>query len=644
MINQYFGQQYPMQQPMGQGQMGEPFALPVTNNVNNHIMSQAEFMRKYNDETREHFNDKLFQRSNEEIIEEIEKVILSCQRDKYFTLKVVSFRVVMEYEEIHRILREYENSKAKKGKKNENQYDYIDLRDSDIMLLIVNYHIKINTPEALVRIDPKTNQPEETECDLQVLIALPRFVDKYYFRISGNYYSAIFQIVDGSTYNNSTSTSKTQSITLKTMFMPIRIFRESETLIDISNGNEVRGCIYTSIIFSKKLDAMKYILGRYGLYGTYELLEIHSIHIGLDPYKTETNYNFEKEGIVISVPRLLFDEDAMVQSLVCTIYRSIKAVDYDLLFDPRYWNRSLGGEFKRFTLEKGIPVLDSLESIYDIKTKESIRLPMEDKQTVYHILRWMMREFSALRLKDNLDISTKKIRIAEYIASLYAVKLSKGIYRISDEGKNIKLNQVKRAIVTTPMYIFSVINKSKLINYVDLVNDNDAMTALAYTYKGISGLGDQAGSAIPIIYRSVHPSHLGRTDLDSSSSSDPGLSGTLCPMAKLYGDSFSDYEEPNTWKSEYDNLMQRYKNLIGQNEALTFKKKLGFAYDYIKDDMVKETLSTYKKLICPVIDMNGKIDYSLNKSINMSIKGYSNDGVGDIEFGTDSTEDDEIES
>ena len=33
----------------------------------------------------------------------------------------------------------------------------------------------------------------------EVIIEVPRLVDKYYYRIGGNYFSAIYQIVDGST-------------------------------------------------------------------------------------------------------------------------------------------------------------------------------------------------------------------------------------------------------------------------------------------------------------------------------------------------------------------------------------------------------------------------------------------------------------
>ena len=44
---------------------------------------------------------------------------------------------------------------------------------------------------------------------------------EFYLRINGNMYSTMFQIVDGSTYNNLTSNSKYSSVTMKTMW-PVR--------------------------------------------------------------------------------------------------------------------------------------------------------------------------------------------------------------------------------------------------------------------------------------------------------------------------------------------------------------------------------------------------------------------------------------
>ena len=639
----------------------------------------AKFMREFNDKHREKFNRYWFERDDDSIIENIEQIILSCQRDKYFMLKVLNFEVIKDYEEIQNTLYEYYAARSKKnGKKIDNPYDFIDLRDSDIMLLKVRYYIKLNLPEDKIRVDTKTGKYEQTEGEIDVLIELPRYINKYYFRIQGNYYNPIFQIVDGSTYNNATSNSKVQTVTLKTPFMPIKVYKEYNVINDCIDKSPHKCVLFTSYVFTKKTDAIKFILGRFGLYGAIEFLEIGDIYIG--PYQEDENkhpipimdpeiyYNFASDPvqvksdkklqreigdhyvkIIVAVAKRVFDKDNITQSFVYTILKNVRKLEnYMDIYDPRYWNRSLGGDFLSATLDKGIPVLDSFESIYDIKTRASIRLPIEDKADSYRILRWIMREFNFLRNKDNLDISTKRPRMAdEYLATIYAMKLSRGIYRITDKGKNVTFKDVTRVIDIAPNYILKNINATNLVDYVNLVNDNDAELALAYTYKGISGLGDQGGgTAVPLIYRSVHPSHLGKIDLDSSSASDPGLSGTICPMAKVYDGSFSDYVEPNGWYDYYTEMVNDFHNLIGMKQALEIKEKLGYSYDDVKYEMVKETIATYKRYLPGLIDLAGKKDYTVGAIIvDDNIKVISSSGSTDDDTGeiTASMEDNPVD-
>ena len=600
-----------------------------------------QFLYKFNDQHREKFNDFWFTRNDDDIIEGMKQVILSCERDKYFIIKVIGFEVIKDYEEIQKILYNYYSMKTKNGKKVSNEYDYITLRDSDIMLLKVRYYIKLNIPESKIRIDPKTGELEKSEGELEVLIILPIYVNKYYFRILGNYYNPIFQIVDGSTYNNSTSNSKVQSITLKTQFMPIKVYKESYDIMDIVDGTVHRCVLFTSYIFNKKTDSIKFILGRYGLYGAEEMLELNGIYTSkgdASPMDPNVFYNFTDphHKIIVSVIKRLFDKDNVTQSFVYTILKSVKKLEnFDDIYDPRYWNRMLGADFQSATLDKGIPVLDSFESIYDIGTKQSIKLPPEDKEDSYCILRWMMREFSFLKARDNMDISTKHPRQAdEYLPAIYAMKISRGLYRISDKGKNVTFKDVVRVLDTPPNYILKNINAANLVDYVDLVNDNDAELAISYTYKGISGLGDQgSGTAVPIVYRFVHPSQLGRVDLDASSSSDPGLSGLICPMAKINNGSFTDYKEPNGWKQFYLEIMSELRSLYGMQQAIDLKKRCGLSYDYVKEDMVRETIESYHRLIPAIIDIDGKKDYTLSRRKKLSeitISKGDDDGVGDI--------------
>ena len=256
-------------------------------NIQPRRMNQDEFIHEYNDKNREQFNPKLFERNEYDIVREIEKVILSCERNRYFTLKVKSFRVIENYEEIHDTLYDHEDRKNwrknKDGKKKvDNPYDYIPLRDSDIMLLEVIYYIKINNGK-----EPDPHKPDDIynyERDLQVLIAIPRYVDKYYVRINGTEYNPLIQIVDRSVYNNAASGSgkRNPSNTQKTMFQPIRMFRTYYNLRTY-NDETVQGILYTTNVFSKTMDGMKYLLAKYGLYGCMEYLDLPYIHYSTEP-------------------------------------------------------------------------------------------------------------------------------------------------------------------------------------------------------------------------------------------------------------------------------------------------------------------------------------------------------------------------
>ena len=111
------------------------------------MINQRQFIREFNDKHREHFNDELFVHTDDDIIEEIKKVILSCERSRVFTIKVKKFTVIREYSEIQRILRNYEAQRLKNKPNEESRYEYISLKDSDIQLLIVDYFIAVHNEE-----------------------------------------------------------------------------------------------------------------------------------------------------------------------------------------------------------------------------------------------------------------------------------------------------------------------------------------------------------------------------------------------------------------------------------------------------------------------------------------------------------------
>lgn len=549
-------------------------------------MQQRDFIHKYNDQFRPKFNQWFFDRKDDDLINALRDVIYSCQRDSIFKIKVLDFEVIDGYDDVNHILWEYEesvinknksssssdSSKPKKtsssssSKKKDNQFAYINLKDSDLKLIKVTYYLEIT--------EKKNGLVNDT---ITVYIAIPRIVDGFYFRLNGNLYSAMYQIVDASTYNNSAAkNTKKQSVTFKSIFAAIRVYRYSSKLVNINN--EAIPAVYFIInVFKKSVLILKYFLAKFGIYEAARFLGLVDIFVLKDISTIDQSifHIFPVKDMYICCPMKEYDDNQICQSFVYTLYmilNGMKDYRYPDVFGKRLYTESIGLEFTskdmNIIYEKGLNIMDSLEAIYDLVTKNDLKLDDEDKADIYRVLRWIIYEFNSLRQKDNLDITTKKIRYAQYLASFYASKLFLAICRISDNAERADLNTMKKALQIPPMYFINAITKCQLVNYKNCVNDLDSIIALKYTYKGISGIGEKQ-NAISSAYRSVHPSHLGRVDIDSSSNSDPGVSGTICPLANIYEDHFSKYSEVSEWRSRINIILDKYRAMKSKKNMYT---------------------------------------------------------------------------
>lgn len=588
-------------------------------------LTQEEFMYNFNNKYREKFNPKLFERNNEDAIEGIYDVVKSCERDKYFTLKLLSFDVIYDYEEIFNVLRQHEENRKRKNSKVENLYDYINIRDTDMILIRMKILLRHNGVERQ-EIDGKTVEVVNPEEVMEQLVALPRFVRKYYYRLSGCYYTSTFQIVDGSTYNNATaSQSRVDTNTMKTNFQPIRLFRTVKELVDVRTNEIVKVIDYNANVFSYSTNALYYLFANLGYYGVCDFLDIHHVSVSLEPCLFEDHVCFNKHNIYISCPKILF-QDHMVQAFISCLYNAIsKDTMPNTLFDIRFWLKLLGFSFKNASIDKGLFVLDSVDGIYDNITKKKLHLSEEDKNNIYSIFRWMLREFSQIRMKENTDVRTKRVRISEYISQLYATKLNRGMYSVTDMGRRVTLAKLIQRLYIQPMYIINNLTSAamnNLIEYREMVNDLDSTIALKFTYKGISGLGED-GSSIQPIYRYIDPSYIGILDLDSSPTSDPGMSGMICPMTKLYDYSFSKYEEPNTWRQNWEKTKEKYYKTQDPKETpITFTTPPPPpSYNGLRERIVQEELD-FNRIECPVENIyDPNIVYTcsgavINKQIN----------------------------
>lgn len=567
-------------------------------------MNQAEFISDYQKEFGAKFNEKLFIRDEDEIIEFLKKIILACERNRVYLIKVIGFRVVEDIDEIKQTIIDYEKEKFEKKnfkskvKKNfdTSHFNIIDLRSSAIKLLVVRYYVSID------------NQDEY----FTVLIKIPRVVDKYYFYIYGKYYLAINQIIDASTYNNSkqnpnAKTKKKQNISFRTIFMKTMMFR-SFYQMKTTRKEPVRVAYFTSNIFTKNVLTFKYIFAHFGFFEGLDFMNMRScIRITSYDPKDDSMYTFcrSNKKIFISCPRMLFDNQQPVQSMIYTVWKTVtKDSDIDEYHLRRFWLKSLGGDFGNISIEKGAGILDSFENIYEDIIRDGLHLPAEKKQNMYDIIKWMIGNYSELRQKNNHDISTKRIRWALYLACHYSASIAEGLYRIADtnsKSADYSIDAIRKAIVTDPDILLKELSRgNKLVISKNNVNSDDAFNALKFSFKGLGGIGDTNKAAVSDSFRSVDVSHIGRIDVTYSSNNDPGMSGIICPMADIVDDSFSDYEEPNSWDEKFSALVEQYRGLRSKQEAFKIKEDiLDQKPDSRMVELVEDTITTMKSLILP---------------------------------------------
>ena len=541
-------------------------------------MGIKEALYKYSKTHREPFNEELFVRSEYDIIEDVKKIILSVASpsnvntngEKMF-IGINYFRTIDDYREVQNVLYELESKEKRRNKRIDyNIHDYINLKDSDIILLEVNYHLEVNG----------------NALDNSVYIDIPKVINKYYFRLSGTVYSTLYQIADSSTYNNSQSKKKERRITFRQEFQKHDVYEKKSKIDQLiynedgSTSSTIVKCInYTTNLFGNNIPLCKYFLANYGLTGAINYLRLAEIYLTIDtPYHPDEQFvTFFKDNVFISVPYMIWDASPVTQSFIYTVLTNCpkKCTDLEKLYTKDYWLMMLGSDFKNKSVEKGQAMLDSTKSNYSLIMKEGLRLPESDKGTLLDVLRWEMYEFDALYNKDNYDMTYKKIRVSAYIAGIYAAKLTTNLINSTNGINSLTVEKLYKNLNIPHSFIIDILKKGNLVSYKNNVNDDDIFSVLKYTFKGTSGIGENKASAVPVKYRLANPSHIGKVDCDTSPAGDPGMTGLLCPYAKIYdGGYLGEYKEPCNWREIQDKIIDEYRKIYSISSIFKTKEEL----------------------------------------------------------------------
>lgn len=360
-------------------------------------------------------------------------------------IKFVGYEYTEKQSEID--INKYIFKREKKKKKHE-KYDYKFVEDNRFGKLTVYLEVTLMEKE---KIEDENGKLKETgklckhiyKHKKEMLIPLQD--EQGYYYIHGKKYYLIYQMVEKSTYTSRSS------VTLKSL-MPIAINRnvvksnaiynnitDEELINDVTNvsdinGNEYSLPVYTITVFRKEIPIILFYL-KDGFDSAIDFLGVSdSIWLvsKIDESDTFNLYFQVSSKCFIKVNKNLFNKYAYLQSIVGGIlYVSTNRLTIQSFYDPKIWIKKISGIN---SYDKGVDILNFFARLLDETTKKTVKIHTYHKQDIYTLIRWMMQEFTALRLKDNLALENKRLRCNEVISSLLTLEFSKRLNTIIKLG------------------------------------------------------------------------------------------------------------------------------------------------------------------------------------------------------------------
>lgn len=439
--------------------------------------------------------------------------------------------------------------------------------------------------EMIFTIRIHTNLHETT---IKKHILIPREEDGICL-INSKVWKPIWQLCDANTY------TQRGKVTFKSR-MPIIIYQTKNRMIIDSSGREwnltshsyaldTRGKRRGAKKKTKFINPMMIYAAKMGMHKAIRFFNMDGIielvrEDDVDLHEVYTYFPLDE--IFIRVPTQIMEDYELVRNVVCMlVYCSNRdfPVNWDLLEMKEYWVCRIGyiGSVKNKNImsfrDKGYTTIHMIERLYDkVSEKLSLRLPSVYKQNIYYILYWMIINFNTLKTRNNMDMNNKRIRRHEYIVmSSLGKKVSENINKLIEKKSKSKMNTMDTLLelfnFPSDIILSGMKNISDVVKSDDIVNDMSFLQELAYSSKGPNSLGETSSKMISAKYRYLHPSQMGILDLNVSSNSDPGMSGSFVPFVKLY-DGFFFNPNPDPCDAEYNGLKELYEYIKGNKELL----------------------------------------------------------------------------
>lgn len=392
--------------------------------------------------------------------------------------------------------------------------------------------------------DPKTKETK----NIKKKLYFPKLIDGCYYLLDDVKYYPIFQIVDAETYKTS------NSITMRTSLQPIVVSKKNVTVTPENTLEEIDGFYTFSKIFNTKIPLFIYFFANFGITNTLKFFALEDYFKIIDKKRIKNFNDYPNDYIFklgsmlfLCVPKEYLDKCNQNKIMVFTFLNAFQKKDkvsMDKIDDIDYWIRKLGSYFTKNQTNfgnKGKSVKASFERLLDNTTKRVIRIPDNDKQNIYTLLRWFLINYNSLLSQNNDDLANKRLRLNEcFIFPLLEV-WTQGVLRILN-GKNVTLKTLESLFSNIqPNFLVKKIKTADNLRYMNNVDSIDILNKMKLTIAGNQSISNARGE---IRGKTLDPSMLGLIDLIYTSNNDPGTTRALTIAAKV-NDTWHFTDEPN---------------------------------------------------------------------------------------------------
>jgi hypothetical protein len=334
----------------------------------------------------------------------------------------------------------YITSRKKTRKKNKNtKYHFI--KDNRVFELTMFFKLEVHGEVKFIKKS----------------ILLPKKDRNNYYMLKGKRYFLLYQLVDSSTY------VVKEGLVFKSL-MPITVNFRTSTIKEL-RGTEYTFTSFYMKLFKRQISVLLFYFSKLGFYSSLRYFIVDQFITPVEPKSvdlddTEHLYFNANRYVVLKVNKEFFDRFDYVKAMVAMVIECFAPkTNFDNLDNHNYWIEQLGSLYTKTPYkmhESGRSTIVFFERLLDLTSKDSLKVSEVNKLSIYSVVRWMICNFAELRQKNNLDLSTKRLRLNEYIASLLSIRIGESVSRVLTYGNNIDLKQVKTNIFNFSGNIVSI--------------------------------------------------------------------------------------------------------------------------------------------------------------------------------------------